>query len=328
MMTMSNRLERESAYVHSHALTAEIPPELRNSELLKRESWLDESAVLKRSFYDSSGRQYGQLGPLMVHAADLQEREAPIDWDVINSNEPFEVMEYWKLPDSHPMKPYHTGGLVPASLRFWWSMQTDALRWRTNPYYLLPNRRAVEARFVKYGAPLYVTSSTTEEELAGLEGSVSVFRDNPNARTATSDELADMDRDAQLKVGSHWQAHRRPRRDKGDPHEIVLRTSMLNAQRKSPDQYTTYDHVVMKYVNSFERLATATSEELATNPELARTHQLHSALIELYNDKHEGDEIEFIHRPTPRDIEERESADRPAPHPLGVLGVASTVEPR
>jgi|GEM_PF-2894980 len=328
---MVNRLEAEARYIYNQVLQDDTPADLReefrNSDILNRQSWLDESAVLKLTFYDSSGRQYGQAHPEAVHAADVQERNVPVDWDVMHSDEPFKIMKYWKLPGSHSQKPFHTDGLVPASLSFWWDMLRDTMKWRFDPSYELPSRQEIEQRFEKYGAKLLETSSTSEEELAGLDASVSLLRDNPAMRTASSDELAAGDRDAQLKVGLHWQAHTRPRRDHGDPHEVVMRTGILNMLQKSPKDFKPYDHVYEKYYNAFERLATASPDELAADPKLAKTHWLHGRFITRYNKEHKPEEnIAFFHRPTQYNIEEWQASGRLAPDALGAALVASQVE--
>lgn len=249
------------------------------------------------TFASSAGRQYAQLCDMVALVALLQRRAAPsaADWRTLRSAAMIETVAALPLPDGHTRSPLRTPGQVGGVYRFWWLALRDAfeLRHHGTP---LPGPVALDNRMAACGVPLYVTSSSTWEELAGLRASFAGYRDDPTAATAPPEVLARRCLEPHLAGELHWQTHRRPRGRTGDGrpdgHELGLRTHILDAVATPTHRRSVYDELFLLLRDRLDRVI----ETRHRDPAARRLADLHARVVTAYNANHPDAPITALHR--------------------------------
>jgi hypothetical protein len=228
---------------------------------------------------------------MVVAAALIKEMRIRFYRKIFTKPEAIEAICSWSLPPSHTARPTHTPNLVSGAHLFWWRMLEDAVAWTFDPKaQLLPDERAIIERFreCKIGRG---TSSTTTEELAGLDRAIDDLR---GAKGETSDQLAMRALKWHLQAELHWLTYKRPRLDRGDVHESRWRSSMLAAAKAPAGTRTIIDEVLLCEVRALDKMLAMSPEELAANG-LKGTRELYDEVLDLYNRVHPEDQLTALH---------------------------------
>ena len=244
-----------------------LPKHLESHELFQSSSWRLAVGVLRDSFVISSGRQYAQLCDMVVATA-------------------------LGLAPSHTGRPRHTPGLIAGGHEFWWRMLGDAFAWQFDAAaQLLPDERAIVERFRACGVARG-TSSTTTEELAGLNAAIDDLR---RAKGETSDQLAARALKWHLQAELHWLSHRRPRTDRGDTHESRWRSGMIAAVATPEAKRTLFDWVLICEVNALDNMLVQDAYTLVASG-LEGTRDLYDEVLDRYNCVHPRAQLTALHR--------------------------------
>jgi hypothetical protein len=269
----------------------ELPERLKHSKLFRSLSWRLAIKILRDTFVISSGRQYAQLCDMVVAARLIMERHIKFDRTIFDQPEAFKALEAWNLPPSHTARPIHTPGLVEGAHKFWWLMLRDAFAWVFDPLAeLLPNEKAIIERFGECGVGRG-TSSTTTEELAGLNLAIDDLRE---AKGESSDQLATRSLKWHLQAELHWLTHKRPRSDRGDAHESRWRSAMVAAAATPAMKRTVVDDVLLLQVEALDKMLGMSPEELTANG-LDSTRELYEDVLDRYNTVHKT-QLATLHR--------------------------------
>lgn len=269
----------------------ELPEHLKHNKLFRSLSWRLAIKILRDTFIISSGRQYAQLCDMVVAARLILERRIKFDQTIFDKPEAFGALEAWKLPPSHTARPKHTLGLVEGVHKFWWLMLRDAFAWVFDPSaQLLPDEKAIVERFRECGVGRG-TSSTTTEELAGLNLAIGDLRE---AKGESSEQLATRSLKWHLQAELHWLTNKRPRSDHGDAHESRWRSAMVEAAATPRAERTVMDEVLLLEAKALNKLLAMDSAELEANG-LVSTRELYKEVLELYNDKHPTAQLTTLH---------------------------------
>lgn len=271
-----------------------LPEHLKDNEIFKRPFWAEMRELFKGSFVVSSGRQYGQFCDMIAIAAMWREMGKEVDWEVLDSPLVLEAIRSWEnVPDIHTASPENTPGLVPGVFEFWWRMFVDAMHHQFDHSHLLITESAIEKRFKKAQVGLGQTSSTTAEEIAGLNSAVADIRDaRPAGKMWSSDELVLKSLKWHLKVSMHWLSHNRPRRDRrrgGDVHADYWREGMVAARDVPVDERTMYDHLLVKQADALDYLLNTHPSDLQNDPELIDVQEKYYEVLKKYNDVHKDE---------------------------------------
>lgn len=248
------------------------------------------------TFAVSAGRQYVQVGDMYVLVAIIQqwEREGrvAVDWEIVLAPHVSYEVGTWPLPDGHTGAPDRTARLVGGTYQFWWQALVDVFRHR---YFGFPPAPASEldARMGRCGVPLYTTSASTWEELAGIHQAFTAYRD-PRMATAPPADLVRLSVHPHLAGELHWQTERRPRRRtpgtlRPDVHELGLRTLILSAADIPPARRSPYDEYLLLLRNALDHLVT----HPRSNPFLA---DIYRRLLVAYNVNHPDAPLAVLHR--------------------------------
>ena len=251
------------------------------------------------SFVTSAGRQYAQLCDLFVIVA-IQQRQvargrAWMDWEPLLTDRVHTALDGLGLPGGHTGSPERVPGQVRGVYRFWWTALQDALcaRW----FGICPPRdHALDDRMARCGVQTYVTSSSTWEELAGIHQAWAVYRD-PGTWRAAPELLIRHCVAPHLAGELHWQVTRRPRHrvdrhgPPPDPHEPLLRRSILTAAARSSVERGLLDELLLLLRDELDRLLLC-----GNGPTDDRNRDLYRRTLAAINANHPDDPIRWLHR--------------------------------
>jgi hypothetical protein len=272
-------------YDYGEALV--LPVHLQDKEVFARPFWKDQEGLLAGSFENSGGRQDKQACDQALAALDMKERGEIIDEEVFGSPDVVEGIRSWSVPPSHTKAPQKAEGQVPGVYHFWWLAQRDLFHWAYDPHFELPTNEQLAKRYEEEcGVELYVTSSTTADEMNTIYMAFDALRSDTEARIRGADDFAFRHCIYPHITGVlHWGTFRRPRTDGGDRHEPRWLKAMALAADTLPDERTLYDRILVRQAQALARLVAMTPEELTTQgyAEMRKRHDRAVAIVNRNN---------------------------------------------
>lgn len=238
-----------------------------------------------RSFITSQGRQYAQLAALAAAVRIIDQSQIGIDWQVIDGYRIPHDIPNWILPGVHVQTPAAVPGQVDGVYLFWWLAQRDVfhLILEGQP---LPSHRELRQRYRDCGVPLYLTSSTIQEELLAIYYAFDELR---GLAGASLEALIWACIPLQLAAEGHWQTTRRPRRSerdgwraglRPDRHELLLRTMILGARALPVEDRGPLDVWALLIADELNELVVAPRPD----PETQEVRDLYNDLLGSVND--------------------------------------------
>ncbi len=258
----------------------------RHLEVFQSPSWLALKELLRGSFVTSSGRQYAQQHDLVVGAAILNEEGFGFDNSIFDNPAVFDEIGSWGLPPSHTLSPSRTRGQVAGVYQAWFITAGELFKWQAgDDIKLRTTDDEVALLFEGLGLERGATSSTTQEELAGM---ASALNDIAGSPSRTSDELALRSLKYHLNASLHWLSHNRPVLKKAhDRRADLWRNGMIESIAKSADERTLYDMILVKQAKMLETIASLPEQTLADDPTLASIRKLHDKALSMHSEVHD-----------------------------------------